>query len=602
MAVIQQKDGTIILNGIEQGIADSPYTGIADMRNVNIISIPSEGSVNYGTQQSSPEINTSTFTISSVDTANDTITCTPNLTGLRAYTFTGGSLPSGIVAGTPYWYGNDNKLYTEPTLQNVLNITSSGLGTASQINIGLPKGNTKISTPFLKANFIIDANGRVWSDLGYRVEYIYMGNIVDNMSHGNGIVGYGYDNSTAKSYLFIFRDAQIDYATITSNTQITWTYGWNPADATTGNSNYLKCYNSMTFGFNSSHDAMIATDNRVYYCDSNWIGRWYQTDSSVTFNPATKSTYTFDQTMLLPNNDTANCLTQLGTNILVGGGKNVIYPWDRFSNQYQFPILVAEFGIAKLVTVNTNTFIFAGNRGRIYLTNGSQANLFKKIPDHLTDVVEPYFIWGGATSFKNQLYFSFNITTNNGVTLAKCGGVWAIDLESKALRMSNKLSYDSYAGYASVLTTSVSNNSEGTGIVAGWTDNGVYPATTQYGIDTPSQYLYGSEKAYIDFDMMEIGTAIEPRTIGSVEFKLAVPLLSSEKIKLQYRQKLSDSFVDIDSTVVFDASLSATAIYSGIYQSVPFENSQWLQLRAVMSCVGGNYSGVRLKEIRINRN
>ena len=35
MAYTQQQDGTIILNGIEQGIADSPYTGIADMRNVN---------------------------------------------------------------------------------------------------------------------------------------------------------------------------------------------------------------------------------------------------------------------------------------------------------------------------------------------------------------------------------------------------------------------------------------------------------------------------------------------------------------------------------------------------------------------------------------
>jgi len=37
----------IVINGWEQGIAETPYNGIADMRNIDIISFPGEAMVNY---------------------------------------------------------------------------------------------------------------------------------------------------------------------------------------------------------------------------------------------------------------------------------------------------------------------------------------------------------------------------------------------------------------------------------------------------------------------------------------------------------------------------------------------------------------------------
>ena len=85
-----------------------------------------------------------------------------------------------------------------------------------------------------------------------------------------------------------------------------------------------------------------------------------------------------------------------------------------------------------MITVNTNTYLFAGNRGRIYVTNGSQAELFKKIPDHLSGTVEPYYIWGAIGYSQNQLYFGFQAQQNNG-SILQSGGLWALDITTGAL-------------------------------------------------------------------------------------------------------------------------------------------------------------------------
>jgi hypothetical protein len=88
-------------------------------------------------------------------------------------------------------------------------------------------------------------------------------------------------------------------------------------------------------------------------------------------------------------------MTLLGNQILIGGKFNAIYVWDRLKFYYDYRIYLPETFVTKLLTINTTVYIFSGNRGRIYQTNGSQASLYKKIPDHLSDTVEPYLIRNG---------------------------------------------------------------------------------------------------------------------------------------------------------------------------------------------------------------
>ena len=50
-------DDALVIDGWEKGVADSPHSGLSDMRNINIISVPGESSVNFSTViNSSPNI------------------------------------------------------------------------------------------------------------------------------------------------------------------------------------------------------------------------------------------------------------------------------------------------------------------------------------------------------------------------------------------------------------------------------------------------------------------------------------------------------------------------------------------------------------------
>lgn len=602
MAYTQDKSGTIIVNGFQNGIADSPFDGISDMRNVNLISIPGEASVNFSTS-SNVDAN-ATGSVVSANAGADTISISgANIQQGQAVTFSGGSLPGGIVVGTVYWAvptgGGVYNLYTNYAGTSLLDITSNGTGTYTTVTMSAPKYFTHLATPYVDTYFMVDSSGKVWNyGLSSPSNWRYTGNTVtgtNGSAHGNGLCTYvpSDSGSTAIGYVFVFRDFQIDYATITSNSTLTWTYGWKPSTGATGQNNYLK--NASTGANNSLiHEAFTAPDNRVYYCDANWIGRWYQTSPTTGFDPTNTATYTFDQTPLLPFTDTAQCLTFLGTNILVGGKNNMIYPWDRYSTNPNQYIQIAESNIVKMVTINTTTYIFVGNRGRIYYTNGSQAQLYKKLPDHLSGTVEPYYVWGGATSSKNQLYFSASVTTNAGVAITTMGGLWAIDLDSKAQRLTNKLSYATYAGYATALISNFGTNPAGTGLYIGW-DSGV----STYGIDTTIGTPYTGSQAYVDSDLIPIGTFLKPVQSSQVEYKLTAPMVAGESVSMYYRLQFTDAY-----TLIFTKTTAGT--FSGnsteSTTSLNFGAAQWLQIRTVINSTVSSPSYTRLKEFRISQN
>lgn len=596
-----ENDGALVIDGVENGIADNPFDGISDMRNVNIVSVPGEASVGFATANNTDA--NATGSIVSADAGADTITIAgTNIQHGQAVVFSGGSLPAGIVAATTYWVvpvtAGVYHIYTDYGLSSLLNITSDGTGTYATTIMGSPKYFTHIVTGATDSYFMVDANGLVWSNFiaAPQGTWRYTGNIVtqaNGSTHGNGIVAYipSGNLSTSIGYIFVFRDFQIDYATITSNTTLAWTYGWNPATGTSTQVNYLKTKtNGSSANSVYSHEAMVAPDNRVYYCDANYVGRFYQTDpTGSAFDPTNTATYTFDNTSILPYTDTAQCIAFLGTNILVGGKNNIIYPWDRFSNVPNFPILISEYNIQKMVTVNTNTYIFVGNRGRIYITNGSQSQLYKKMPDHLSGTIEPYYTWGGATSNKNQLYFSASVTTNAGVTITTMGGLWGIDLDTKAQRITNQLSYGTYAGYATAIIPNFSPAPAGTGLYIGW-DSGV----STYGIDTTTSTPYTSSQAYIDSDLIPIGTFLRHKTFENIEFKLGVPMVANESVALYYRLDFSQNYTLIPNLI----NGTTTGAFSG-YAPASFENAQWVQFRIVLNSTASNPSYVPFKQLRI---
>lgn len=611
---IEKGTGDIVINGFEKGIADDPYDGISNLRNINTTSIPKEASVNFATSAISPPI-ISTGTVTSANAGTDYLTFT-GATGLENMMTIVFSVTTvgGITINTPYWISNLNgagagtfKLTSDYAQASGVDISGTGTGTFSVAKVGTEPitgiaGTPKFFTysPIDNCYFMLTTEGSLWTNevtttSGY---WTYTGpSGTAQVNQGCGMAFYqAFDGvSSGHRYVFVFRNQTIDYWNVALKA---WSFGWKPSNGTAGNAGTT--LNTST----SYHNAFVAQSNTMYWCDGSFLGSIKEVPGS-SFDPTSTATYTYPpngQALALPNLDQSQCLTQLGDKILTGGKNNIIYPWDELSPSFGTEIQLAESNVQQLVTINTNTFIFVGNRGRIYYTNGLNASLFKKIPDHISDTVEPYFNWGGATFVKNQMYFSFSVTTNAGVTINTYGGVWGLDVETKALRLANTLSYQTttYNGSAGALIANFSTTATGTGLFIGW-NNG----STVSGIDTTTSTPYSGSTAVavgiVDSDLIPIGTFLQPMTNGRIEFKLSTNLVAGESIQLYYRQKFSDSFTAVNGGESNNGFFNTVGMFSGACIGVNFAQSQWIQIRAVTISTASSPSYTRLTELRLGK-
>lgn len=434
--------------------------------------------------------------------------------------------------------------------------------TTSGVTLGKPISRAvDISVGASQAYYILDDAGHVFKSTTVNGTFTYLSSnaTLTSASADDSIVFWN-------GYLFKFRSTFIDYWTGS-----TWVNGWNPATGGSGASTITS----------APHFALSTQDNAIYFCNGKTIGSIVYV--SGTFDPtvAQGTTYTFNVSALtLSPEDFAQSLGELSTLLLIGGSLNKIYPWDRVSTTFKYPIFVADSFVKRIVTANTNCFLFMGNttgRGRIFITNGTNANLYYKIPDFIVNRTEPYFRWGDAIYYRDSLMFGFEPTDNSGSDL-NVGGVWAIDLETKAFRQVSNVT-----GYANVLIGSQSSsNKAGMAYITG-----IYDSSNNYSIQNSSTAA-GTGTATIVTDTIPIGTILNKRTFKQVEFKLGTALASGESIALT-------AIYDLNNSVSI-GTWNTVGDFSG-YFPVTFEKNQWLSIQAFIT--GNSSSGVRLREIRI---
>lgn len=612
---IEGKD--IVISGFEDGIASDPYTGIADMRNANIVSVPGEASVNFKTAAMTIPPTVSAVAWTAVGATNVfTVASTTGWYNGMAITVdssSGGSVATGRV----YWVGDLSgvtfKLYKNPSLPvgQLLDVTADSNGTLSSYTLGKPIDKTIAWDPSsvtYRYEFILDDNGRVWwiQNTGGTPTnaLVYLGNDTLTGTTGRAICVY-------LNYLIVFRSSTQDALSLGS------IEGDVDLDAAFGSGGWLYGWNSVSGSTLTPRPVLVATDNAMYYANgAARLGSIIQNAGS-TFNPNTAATYTENTTALaIPEDDNVTAISQLGVNLLIGGEQQFVYPWDRISTSFSYPLILPENYTTRIVGTNSNAYIFAGNRGRIYVTNGTNIDLWKKIPDYITGVVEPYIAWGDAQYWRNQIYFSFTASTNAGVALNNMSGLWAVDLVSDAFRLTNQLSYGAYTGATTVILPNVLTSTPGgAGLYAGWENSGTY------GVDYGSTAPYSNLETQIDTDMIPVGTYLNPLSPAQVEWKTSYPIGvngTAETVSLWYRTALNQSFVNIGSTVVTGSSAVHTdgqgtttntvATTSGTGESQPavsdfytvnFQKAQWIQLRVLMSSNAVTPTYNRLTEIRL---
>lgn len=594
----------VVIEGFEKGIADSPYKGIADMRNVEIISIPGEGSVAYQeiAAAAPPVMNAVAYTAQAV---GDTITVA-STAGLYAgcAIVLASNTATGLTNGIVYYVGTITsttfQVFLTPALITPVDITVNGSGTLTTYQYGNQRGKASHAPLAYYVDrsgagsldycvYLIDGSGYVWMILTATIgntpagSLIFAGNI-GGLGAAATISGAGI--AVWKGYLMVFgaQATGIDYAALGSlqvsdGPAIAWHYAWKtPATAS----------------FNQRISVITSQfDDNLYFTSDAGLGSIQEVDGE-TFAPATSATYVYTDTALtIPTNDQATCIASLGTTLLVGGILSYVYPWDTISTTYNAPLVIPDYVIYNIVGTNSNAYIFAGNRGRIYITNGYSIDMFKKLPDYITGTINPYYTWRDASYFRNQLYFSFASSTNAGVALTNTGGAWAIDMDSEAFRMINKTTVSGYAPdiwmVAELPAYRLFTQPTGSSMIMGWTNSGTY------GVDIPGTVPYSSLESYIDTDMIPIGTFLNTFTPTNIEWKTSYPIGAngtSETIKISYRKQLSDSFTQVGITT------TSTATISDLFKG-NFQGAQWVQLRIEMSSNAVTPTFNRLTEIRV---
>lgn len=431
-------------------------------------------------------------------------------------------------------------------------------------------GTPGVPTSSPQSFAMLDTNGRVWESTSITGTWNFL-------SSGASQTNAGSTDGIAYwlGYLFKTRGSDIDYWNGT-----TWDTTWE-----TGLNGGVKKY------------MYVGSDNVLYITNGNFIATIALDNPSdpTTFDPANTATYTLTTEKLqLPATDEALSLAEIGggnspnSTLLIGGTQNAIYPWDKTSPTFALPIYVGDSYIKNLVSVNQNAFIFPGNqqgRGRIYITNGSQADEWFKMPDYLFNIQDPYFVWGDAMFHRNQLIFGCFVVSNAGV-VQLVTQLWAIDLDTKRFRSVADVPANSTAkGNATTLLSTWNLSTPGLGILVGWDDNGSTPGIGY------SNTTAGTGSAIITTDLIPVGTFTQKRTFTQVEYKLRSALEGGESITIT---PISDG---TSTTNLSFQPTPATGTISG-YAPVTWQAGQWLQFNISMTGASAT-SGVRLKELRL---
>jgi len=410
----------LIIENFQDGIAKSPYMGHALMRKIDIDSFKGSMRVKDKPLSAIPGVTSRTFT---ADASTDICTASASLVtqagtdaGLNfqsaAVQFTTtGTLPAGLSLNTTYFliYVSDTTFKVSTSWINsnggtAINITDAGTGTHTITAVTVGTIMNIVKDPRSGYYYAQDSNGRIWYTRGSTTAYLLDGNSLTGAT-GNGICLFRVSDGSA-TYLFVFRSAKIDVINVFSNTELntpTWTTDWQSVNSSAGSGN--------------RHAAIVGQDNIIYYTDDRYVGSIQEKPGSV-FAPGTAGTYTFsNQALTLPQNEMAYCITELQSNILVGGlNFNKIYPWDRVSSSFTIPLNVPEKGVYQIVNTGNKVIILAGQKGNIYQTQGTYVTLYKEIPTYLINngnsLLSNPITWGGLATRTGAVVFGIGMTIN----------------------------------------------------------------------------------------------------------------------------------------------------------------------------------------------
>lgn len=582
----------LVISGWENGIADSPFKGIGNIRNLNTKYYDGVAYVNYKRKPATITGGTMVKPHYSCQSPQGIIYFSDENGQIFKQTAANGNtfaLLSGCP-GTPsqglQWWNN----YLFAWTTDALNICGDGTGdtgiTSGNWNTGAgtngvwPIKNASLTLTGTPVSGDTSATIQSYTDAQGNSRAFWNGPTGNYSVSINGITSPVIANLVQGNALFSFSPALP-----------------NGAGGATASVNAIVTVSA-------GHPSLVSiNDGNLYFGNNAMIGSL----NVLTFQTFSKTkmdgrNFTFNASALaLPTTEVVNCLTELVSNLIVGTNFK-IYPWDRRSPQWSNPVPMQE-QINSMINILNNVYIFAGNKGNIYIYSGFSAQRFKKMPDFIAGVIDPSWNWmnrgGGLMSHRQKLWFQA-IAINSQSNTNILAGIFSLDLDTNALNMEAQNSFGLTSGTLTADGFLIDNNSISLNYDNYYSSWGSGAADAG-GLDYNDTSLWSSNEPTIETDIIPIGTASIPKTFSSVEYKLDQPLQSGDSISIYARQSLSDSYVQIGSTTTSATITPSGSTLSDFLQPVTFQNWQWIQFKITMSCntTATSSSFNRLREIRI---
>ncbi len=601
----------LVIDGWEKGIADSPYNGISSLKNLNISFLTGATYVNYKRQAV--------------------------------------SLSGGGTMGRPMFY-------------------TQSPGTSPTYYILDDKGQVWVGTSGATVWTLLTGNHTGASGLGYGIAYfknylfVFGPNYIDVCGNGTGpggITSGNWADIGSSGYYFINQTAvqlvaapspgddtlilSSPWAFTSGEYQVIIGGGLQTVTGTFTNGDDVVPINPVVSVMTAidtidvrlfpavspdNHMALVAINDVLYFCNGNFIGSISvpQASPNAVFNVSDFSTMEVDYSALtLRETDRSIWLAEINQNLQVAV-QNYIYSWDKTSTvdgsgnvRQTYSATPINENPSRMINILNNLYIFAGQKGNLYISNGYSVSLFKKIPDSFLGVIDPYWVIGGMMFHRNKLWFGGLGSDVN--TTTKVQGIFSLVLStgiSNSEETTGAINFESQNSYGSNPTMAA----DATGILI---DLNAVPSTTlgsgsvdRYasafynntvgGIDYNDSTLWANYEPVIETDLIPIGTFLQSRTFENAEYKLDRPLAQGDSIRLSYRTSFNGSYTalgtsEVTGDVAAPGTTTATATASTQVLSDNFnsqiQNAQWVQFKIEFKCASSNSSFIRLREMRL---
>lgn len=329
---------------------------------------------------------------------------------------------------------------------------------------------------------------------------------------------------------------------------------------------------------NYYHKMIVANDlstsltaDAVYITNGNTIAKIVGFVAGAAGNPPLSGNLTTNN-LFLPDGMYASTIALLGTNLMIGTYTTSnrvanIYPWDKIAtHSYDKPIMLNELGINALLSHGNQLFISAGNHGNIYLSDGTNYRLIRRIPFNpkrsfsYTMTVSPNAMC--IHSNGNLLVGTSTSSSNSSSTAIH--GVYEINLFDSHYPtvLKNIISTGSIVGVNGILKIGVVTMLSDDSIYIGWQSG------TTYGFDATSFRTYTNYTSYIESPLIVVGGNLKQKSFLLLEFAFGRPLLPLQGLKIEYRKSLTETYTTITNKnggTVFDyAFLAPTATETSI--------------------------------------